>query len=259
VPAAEHPPWTEYVAALGSIVGIIVAISGVILAGIALYYAVRSASDAEESAHLARRMADGMGDLVRASQATLGSAIEQLHVARAEHARLEEERARRPVVNQIEISEIEGAPGADAPSGVFRIGFTNSGDTALREALLTIMVDRGALPETTTRWGDAGERLSEDLTMERWPGAQGIPREMEYQAAAVEVPRGVSRVRYIRLQRRGRFALRVKLFCADLEKEGPWVDVFVEVSDRGVTTIDNLSGEGPRQQTTGRHTELLVA
>jgi hypothetical protein len=255
---ADHPLWTDYVAAFGSAVGIFVAVIGVIVAGVALYYAARSAQDAEESSRLARRTADAAGDLVHASRATLNSAIEQLQIARAEHSRLEAERARRPAVDRIVVSGITASPGEEAPPGTFRIGFTNTGDKSLTEAVLTIMVDRGALPEVTNRWGDVSGRLSEDVTTERWPGAHGVPREFEYLVTTLDVARGVSRVQYMRLRRHGRFALRAKLFCADLDGDGPWIDVFVDVSETGQTTIDDLSADRPREPTAGRHAELTV-
>jgi len=258
VAAANHPLWTDYVAAFGSIVGILIAFVSVIVSGVAVYYAARSAGDAEESARMARRTADAAGDLVHASRATLDAAIEQLRLARIEHERLEAERVRRPVVPELIPSEIEARPGEEAPPGTFRIGFTNEGDAPLSEAVLTIMLDPGSRPEVTDRWGTLSGQVPEDETTERWPGADGVPRGFDFLTAVVTVRPGVSVARYVRANRQGRFALRVKLFSAELDGGGPWIDVAVEVSREGQTMIDDLSGQAPANPTAGRCVELDV-
>ena len=255
---ADHPLWTDYVAAFGSIVAVVVAGVGVLIAIIALYYAIQSTHEAEESSRLARRTADAAGELVNAGRATLDSAIGQLRIARLEHERLEAERARRPAVEAIVVSQIEPEPGEDASAGTFRVGFTNTGDKALSEGIFTIMVERGALPEATNRWGDVSGDNRDDVTTERWPGIGGTPRAFDYLASNVNTPRGVSLVRYVRVRRYGRFAVRAKLFSADLEGDGPWVDVLLDVSEAGVTKVDDLSTDAPPSPTAGRSVELTV-
>jgi hypothetical protein len=47
VPIADHPFWTDYVAALGGVIGLVIALIGLLVAGGALYYAIQSAADAE--------------------------------------------------------------------------------------------------------------------------------------------------------------------------------------------------------------------
>jgi hypothetical protein len=210
------------------------------------------------SARLARRTADAAGDIANASRATLDSAIEQLKIAGHEHRRLEEERARQPAVASIVVSEINARPGEQAPPGTFRIEFTNTGDKLLSEGLLTIMLDPGSLPELTDRWGGRSGKLRDDETIERWPGARGLPRDFDFLATSVDVQRGVSVVRYVRVRRHGRFALRVKLFSVDLDGDGPWIDVAVVISAPGTTTIDDLSGDNPPGPTAGRCAALAA-
>jgi hypothetical protein len=258
VAAADHPLWTDYVAAFGSILGILIAVTGVIVAGVAVYYAVRSAGDAEDSARSAKRTADAASDLVHASRATLDAATKQLGLARIEHERLEAERARRPVVLKLAPSEIEARPGEEAPAGTFRVGFTNEGNGPLTEAVLTIMLDPGSRPEVTDRWGNLSGQVPEDETTERWPGADGVPRGFDFLTSVVNLRPGVSMVRYVRARRQGRFALRVKLFSAELDGSGPWIDVAVEVSPQGRTVIDDLSEHAPSSPTTGRCVDLKV-
>jgi hypothetical protein len=254
--AADHPLWTDYVGAFGSIVGILIGITGVLIAGVAVYYAIQSAADAECSARLARRTADASADIANASRATLNAAIEQLRVARIEHERLEADRARRPIVDALIPSEIEARVGEDAPAGTFRIGFTNTGNAPLTEGVLTIMLDPGSTPELTDRWGTPSGQLRDDETIERWPGADGLPRGFDFLVTTVSVRPGVSIVRYVRAKRHGRFPLRVKLFSAELDGGGPWIDVAVEVSTTGQTRIDDLAGEGLSGATAGRCIDL---
>jgi hypothetical protein len=258
MPIADHPYWTDYVTALGSVIGLVIALIGLLVAGGALYYAIQSAADAEFSARSARQTADAAGDIATASRATLNSAIEQLRIARDEHRRLEEERARRPRVASIMISEINARPGEQAPPGTFRIAFTNTGDRPLSEGLLTIMLDPGSRPELTDRWGGSSGKLRDDETIARWPGANGLPRDFDFLATSVDVQRGVEFVRYVRVRRHGRFALRVKLFNVDLEGDGPWIDVAVVISATGTTTIDDLSGDNPPGPTAGRCAVLAM-
>ena len=237
---ASHPLWTDYVAAFGTLVGIVIA-------GIALLMAKRSAADATRSAKAAEdtaRAAEGIG---KASTSTLQAATEQLRLATLEHERLETDRARRPVVEQIEISEVQPRPGEEAPAGIFRIGFKNVGDRELVDAMLTILVGPGCGPLLTDRWGNEQPDRSKDETRERWPGVDGGPQTFDYIPLRLKVPVGESRVQYVCATRFGRFPLRVKLFSAALEGTGPWIDAWIDVSPDGTATIARLSDAGSGQ------------
>jgi hypothetical protein len=239
---ASHPYWTDYVSAFGAGVGIVVAAAAFVVA-------FRSARDAHSSAESAERTA-------RASTATLEAANEQLTLARQEHERLEAERMRRPQVPAIELSAIEPRPGEETPPGMSRIGFTNSGDRELREAVLTIMFDRGSAVVLTDRWGNPASDQSKDDTRERWPGVDGVPLAFDYFARHVSVPVGVSRLQYVCMPRAGRFPIRVKLFHAALDGDGPWADRWIDVDDQGSTTIIDIAEDGPAGRYEGRQADF---
>lgn len=227
------PLWTDYVSALGALLG-------VLMAGAALVIALRSAADASRSAESAERTSGAAEASAAASEATLHSATAQLELARAAHEQAEADRARRPVVERIELSEITPQPGEVAPVGTFRVGFKNSGDKTLSNALLTILLDSASFPELTDRWGRPTGESADDDTRERWPGVDGLPRTFAYIARFVDVQIGLSLVRYVRITRRGRFPLRVKLFHSELAAGGPWIDAALDIDADGTTTIDYL-------------------
>jgi len=242
MPVASHPFWTDYISAFGAAVGIVVAAAAFVVAS-------RSARDAHSSAESSERTA-------RASTATLQAANEQLALARREHERLEAERMRQPEVRAIELSGIDPRPGEETPPGVSRIGFTNSGDRGLRDAVLTILFDRGSAAVLTDRWGNPASDQSRDDTRERWPGVDGVPLAFDYFARHVSVPVGVSRLHYVCIPRAGRFPIRVKLFHAALPGDGPWADRWIEVDDQGNTTILDVSEESSRGAYEGRQTDF---
>jgi hypothetical protein len=232
---ATDPLWTDYVGAFGALVGVLIA------AG-ALVVALRSAAEAKRSAADAQKTRGAAEAIETASGATLKAATEQLALARAEHERVEADRARRPAVERIELSEIESREGELVPAGTFRIGFKNSGDRVLSDAIITILLDPGSSPELADRWGNPTGERPDDETRERWPGVEGPPRSFDYIARSVDCQIGVSYVRYVRIARRGRFAVRVKLFHAGLAGGGPWIDAEVVVDDDGTTRLDDLGG-----------------
>jgi hypothetical protein len=230
--AAGHLVWTDYASAIGSIIGILVAAA-------ALLVAARSARDASSSAKSAERTAE-------ASATTLEAATAQLELAKQEHERLEAERARRPSVNEISLSEIQARPGEQAPAGVFRIGFTNRGNTDLQAAVLTIMFDPGSAAVLVDRWANLEHDQSRDETHERWPGPDGVLRAFDYFARHVSASQGVSRLQYVCFPRRGRFPIRIKLFSASLGDLGPWVDKWIEIDEEGRASVVDLAGEPER-------------
>src|SRR6202035_4370520 len=217
VQVATSPLWTEYVSAFATITGVGVALVAVVIA-------IRSARSASASAELAKDTASSSAASASASAATREAAEQQLELAREEHEQIEADRARKPTVDQIIPSEIENRPGEVAPERTVRIGFTNGGNRALEDSLLTILLDPGSDAELTDRWGVQVGEARDDETIERWPGTKGAPRAFDYFAHQLRVPAGVSVVRYIRVGRRGRFSLRVKLFSAELAGNGLWVD-----------------------------------
>lgn len=237
MPPATSPLWTEYVSAFAAVVGVTVAF-------VALIIARRSARSASASATSAEQTAQSAAESATASTAVAQAADQQLAVAREEQRRLEAERARKPRVSEITPSEVESRPGQEAPARMIRIGFTNHGDRTLEDGLLTILLDPGSAPEITDRWGRNSQEVPADETIERWPGPKGIPRAFVYFAQPLRIPAGVSIVRYVRVARHGRFAIRVKLFSAELDNGGPWVDAMVVVDEAGNARIDDLSHEG---------------
>ncbi len=242
MPVATHPFWTDYVSAFGALVGIVVAAAAFVVA-------FRSAMDARASADSSERTA-------RASRATLQAANEQLELARKEHERLEADRRRRPQVKDVEVSAIEAQAGKETPPGVWRIGVRNSGDRELQDAVLTIMFDRGSAAVLTDRWGNHASDQSKDDTRERWPGVDGVPLAFDYFARHVSVPVGVSRLQYVCMPRAGRFPIRVKLFHAALDGDGPWADRWIEVDDQGGTTILEIAEGGASGGYEGRQAEF---
>ena len=145
------------------------------------------------------------------------------------------------------------------PVGTFRIGFKNTGDKTLSNALLTILLDPGSFPELADRWGRPTGEIADDDTSERWPGVDGLPRTFAYIARFVDVQIGVSVVRYIRITRRGRFPLRVKLFHSELAAGGPWVDAAIDIDPDGTTTIDPLTAETSSKPLEGRCADFTRA
>lgn len=236
---ANHPLWTDYLSAFGTVVGIVIA-------GAAFVIAKRSAADATHSAESAERTAGAAEAIGTASASTLEAATEQLLLAKLEHERLQQDRARRPVVDRIELKEIQPRPGEEAPSGVFRVGFSNSGERGLTDAALTILLDPGSNPALTTRWGNRRWDQSRDETQERWPGVDGDPRAFDYLVVRANVPVGESCRRYVCATRFGRFPLRIKLFSAALRASGPWIDAWVDIEKDGRTTITHLPDDARR-------------
>jgi len=227
--AGTYPLWTDYVSAFGAVVGILIA-------AIALCIAVSSANDAARSADSAKQIAD-------ASEKTRKAAEAQQKLAELERQRITANEARCPVVERIELSDVVPRIGIETAPAALRIGFTNTGDRPLTDAVLTIMLDPGSAPELTDRWGQPIGDTPLDETTERWPGANGLPRAFDYITRNVNVPVGVSSLTYIRVGRRGRFAVRAKLFHADLHEGGPWTDVAIEVAPTGRTTVDDMATE----------------
>jgi hypothetical protein len=226
---ATKPFWTDYVSAFGAIVGILVAAS-------AFFVASRSARDA-------RRSAD-------AAEQTARDAKDQLALARSEHEQLEAERRRRPAIERIHIGAIEPGPGEEDPlAGMFSIGLTNTGDRDLKDAVLTILFERGSAAQLTDHWGQPDLDQSHDTTRENWPGVKGTPESFHFFARTITVQVGVSFVQYARIPREGLFPIRVKLFHATLDRRGPWTDRWIDVVDRpGKTTVIDIGQddqEGP--------------
>jgi hypothetical protein len=247
VSPASHPYWTDYVSAFGAVVGIVVA-------GAAFVVALRSAKDASRSAGSAERTA-------QASASTLEAASEELALARHEHERLEADRARRPVVERIELSDVHARHGEESPAGVFRVGFSNTGDQDLRDAFFTILLDPGCVAVLVDRWGNVKPDQSKDETHERWPGVEGIPRAFDYFVRRISVPVGVASLQYVCIPRWGRFPIRVKLFHAALAGGGPWVDRWIDINDQGTATVVDLPDDGSCSGTAydGRHADFDVA
>lgn len=250
MPVAVSPLWTEYVSAFATL-------AGVVVAAVALVIAVRSAKSASRSARAAEETTEAAAASARASTATRDAADQQLALARDEHAQMEADRARRPIVDLIVPSQIANRQDELAPERTVRIGFTNSGDRALEDGLLTILLDPGSDAELTDRWGTGKGSARDDETIERWPGIDGVPRAFDYFAHQIRVPVGVSILRYVKVGRRGRFALRVKLFSAELAGNGTWTDAVIEVGSDDVASIDDLSDE--RGSFVGRCAEFDVA
>jgi len=219
---ASHPYWTDYVSAFGAAVGIVVAAGAFVVA-------FGSARDS-------RRSAD-------AAEKTATSAQEQLMLARSEHEQLEADRMRQPAVESIDLSPIEPKPGEKTPAGVFRIGFTNTGNRDLQDALLTILFERGCAATLTDRWGEPDTDQSKEDTRERWPGIKGAPLAFDYFARSVTVPVGVSLARYVYIPHPGRFPIRVKLFHASLAGSGPWTDRWIEIDDKRNASVVEI-GDG---------------
>jgi hypothetical protein len=245
VTAAAHPLWTDYVAAWGAIVGVLVAV-------VALIIAIYSAKGAARSAESAEATRDAASQIAKASGATLEAATGQLELARLAHERIEADRARRPTVENIMVTQIHPRAGEEAPAGTFRIGFTNTGDRELGNAILTVLLDPGSAPELTDRWASTAAGMRSDETIERWPGVDGPPRTFDYLVRTVNVPVGVSVLRYVRLLRHGSWSLRVKLFSDDLDDGGPWIDVVIEVGRDGVTRINEHSDGSTKGSLKGR-------
>jgi hypothetical protein len=243
--ASSHPYWTDYVGAFGTVVGILVA-------GAAFVVARRSAADSTRSANSADRTAKAAEAISEASQAALEAATAQLEVARREHGWLEAERARRPIVDRVELSEIRARPGEETPPGVFRVGFINSGDRDLQGAILTILVDPGCAAVLTDRWGNPDLDQSKDETHERWPGVTGVPRAFDFFARRVNAEVGVASLQYVCVPRAGRFPLRVKLFHAGLAGRGTWVDAWIDLNEQGVAGVVRLSDAGFAGEQEGR-------
>jgi hypothetical protein len=256
VVGASKPLWTDYAAAIGAIVGVLVALVGILIAGVALYVALVSARDSARSADLAEETSAAAERIAKASESTMRAAARQQDLAELAHRRIEAERARRPVVDQLYLSEVSPRPGEEDVPAALRIGFTNSGDLPLRDAILTILLDPGSAPELTDRWGDSLREGRLDETTERWPGVDGLPRAFDYLVRTISVPVGVSSVQYVRVARRGRFAVRVKLFHADLDAGGPWTDAAIVVNVDGRTTVVDLTAEAPSLQAKGRLSEF---
>ncbi|MGH2880908.1 MAG: hypothetical protein ACRDK4_15030 [Solirubrobacteraceae bacterium] len=218
--------------------------------------AVRSAKSASESAKLAEETAASAAASATSSAATQQAAEDQLALARREHERIEADLARKPMVDHITPSQIENRPGEAAPERTVRIGFTNSGNKALEDGLLTILIDPGSDAELTDRWGTQTGKGRDDETIERWPRPDGIPRAFDYFALPMRVPAGISIVRYVRIGRQGRFSLRVKLFSTELDGDGLWADAVIVVDQDGKAHIDDLSeANGPFA---GRHADFAT-
>ncbi len=246
---ASDPLWTDYAAVAAGLAGIVIAAVALAMAKSSAADAARSAASSERTARAAEQMSD-------ASVATLAAASSQLAFARIEHERLEAERSLRPKVEQIELSEVKPRVGEEAPPGIFRVSFRNSGDRPLTDAILTILVDPGLDPVLANRYGQTHGDQPLDETQERWPGPAGDPRAFDYMAIRLDVAIGVSVVQYVCARRfGGRFPVRVKLFAASLDGGGPWMDAWVDVDERGRSTIVRLpSDQGGRYR--GVHDEL---
>jgi hypothetical protein len=227
--SATKPFWTDYVSAFGANAGILVA------AG-AFAVALGSARDS-------RRSAD-------AAETTAASANEQLMLARTEHEQLEADRRRRPAIEGIDIGALAPGPGEeDPPAGVFSIGLINTGDRELQDAVLTILFHPASAAQLTDHWGKPDPNQSQDTTQESWPGVKGSPESFYFFAPRITLQVGVPYKQYVRIQRRGRFPIRVKLFHATLDRRGAWTDRWIDV-DRatGKTTVidvDQDHQEGP--------------
>ncbi len=243
--ASSHPSWTDYVGAFGTIVGIVVAAAALIVAR-------KSAADSTRSAASAERTAKAAESISEASKATLEAATAQLEVARRDHDWLEAERARRPIVARVELSEIHARPGEETPPGVFRVGFVNIGDRDLRGAILTVLVDPGCAAVVTDRWGNADVDQSKDETHERWPGVAGVPRAFDFFARRMSAEAGVATLQYVCVPRVGRFPIRIKLFHAGLAGRGPWVDAWIDLNEQGAAAVIPLSDAGFTGQQDGR-------
>jgi hypothetical protein len=237
---ADSPLWTEYVSAFATVAGVLIAVVAVVIA-------VRSSNSAFRSADSAEKTAAAADASAVASKATREAADQQLAVAREEHAQIEADRARQPVVEGIVPSQIASRPGELAPERTVRIGFTNRGARALEDGLLTILLNPGSDAELTDRWGKREGEPHDDETIERWPGVNGAPQALDYFARPIRLPAGVSLLHYVRVGRpHGRFSLRVKLFSTELAGNGPWVDAIIDVDPDGTATIDDLSdASGP--------------
>lgn len=250
-------PWTDYVSAWGAIAAILIAVVGVGFAAAAWRQARASAADALRSAGAARDTATSAKEISDASQKALEAATAQLEVATQEHERLEAERARRPAVDQIVITDVTPAEGEDPAIGVFRIAFLNSGTRDLTDAQLTLLFVRGSATELLSgRWGDPEPTASLDNTRERWPGSDGSPLDLDFVVKPVSVQRGVWKLQYIRIRRQGRFPIRAKLFHADLEGNGPWIDAWVHVDESGTTRVEVIEPGGSDEQFAGRLNQL---
>ena len=237
---ADSPLWTEYVSAFATVAGVLIAVVAVVIA-------VLSTNSASRSAESAAQTAEAAAASVVASEATREAADQQLALARDEHAQIEADRARQPIVEEIVPSQIASRPGELAPERTIRIGFTNSGARALEDGLLTILLNPGSDAELTDRWGRREGEARDDETIERWPGVTGAPQALDYFARPIRLPAGVSMLHYVRVGRpHGRFSLRVKLFSTELAGNGSWIDAIIDVDPDGITSIDDLSdANGP--------------
>lgn len=231
-------------------------IVGIVIAGLALIMARSSAADAARSAEAAERTARAAEEMSQASVSTLDAATEQLRLARAAHERLEADRGRRPIVTHIAVTEVQPRTGAETPPGIFRLGFKNDGDRELAGAILTILIDPGGDAILTDRWGNPASNQPKDETRERWPGVVGDPRAFDCIPLHTDVPVGTSVVQYVCVTRvGGRFPIRVKLFSAALEGNGPWIDAWVDVDAVGVATVARLP-QHTEGRYGGRHTDF---
>jgi hypothetical protein len=246
---ASSPSWTEYVSAFA-------AVGGFLVAGVALMIAKASSKSASLSAESAETTAKAAEESARAGVATSQAADAQLAFAREERAEMQADRARRPIVDAIVPSQIDNTQSEVAPARTIRIGFTNSGDRALEDCLLTIMLNRGADSELTNRWGTQTGETRDDTTIEQWPGVNGAAQTFDYFARTMRVPAGVSVVRYVRVGRPGRFSLRVKLFSTELAGNGPWVDAVIQVDSVDYATVNDLANQ--REPSSGRCSDLDV-
>jgi hypothetical protein len=250
-------PWTDYVGAWGSIAAILVALIGLVVAVAAWLEASDSAAAAWRSSEAAVDTARSSEQINEASQKTLDAATAQLVLAKSEHERLEAERARKAVVERIVLTDVIPAVGDDPAIGLFRIGFTNSGTLDLKDAHLTILFVRGSASELLTgRWGGPESHESRDSTRERWPAGDGAPIDLDFVGKSVIAQRGIWNLQYVRVRRRGTFPIRVKLFHADLDGNGPWVDAWVHVDANGRTRIQNINAGKPDSVIGGRLDQL---
>lgn len=246
-------PWPDYVSAFGAIVGILVAVIGVVIARAASKIARKSAADSKLSAEAARKTAKAADAISEASTKALQAATAHLEVATREHEQLEADRARRPVVDRIELSEVEPSEGEEPSRGVFRIAFRNTGNRDLNDAFLTILFVRGCAAELLAdRWGAPRPTESKDSTSERWPGVHGPLRDLDYFVVRVTGECDIAKLLYVRIPRHGTFPLRAKLSNADLAGGGPWVDVRITVDEDGRTAITRIPSNDPTVAYEGR-------
>jgi hypothetical protein len=250
-------PWTDYVSAWGSLAAILVALVGVGIASAARKQARDSASDSSRSATAAERTADSAKEISDASHKTLEAATAQLALAATERDRLEAELQRKPIVDRILLTDVVASEGDDPAIGIFRVAFGNSGTRDLTDAYLTILFVHGSSAELLTgRWGGPDQTGSQDSTRERWPGAEGVPIDLDYVVRTVTAHRGITPIQYVRIRRQGTFPLRVKLFHVDLDGGGLWADAWVDVHEDGTTHVRPVESDSPDESFAGRLIEL---